>query len=153
MILAFTALMEPVYKRWNTALPRLTASKAFYVFRVIRTFIVVNIGWFFDRCAHGADALRMIGSVFTDPRASQLADGGIYELGITEVDLRVLGIAVALLFVVSVLQERGANIRDWVVRRCLPVRWVILIGGVVCVLLLGVWGSGFNEASFIYYQF
>lgn len=53
LILAFTALMEPVYKRLNARLPRLTASKGFHVFRVLRTFAVVNVGWFFDRCARG----------------------------------------------------------------------------------------------------
>ncbi len=51
VILAFTALMEPTYKRMNESLPRLTASKGFHVFRVLRTFVIVNIGWFFDRCA------------------------------------------------------------------------------------------------------
>lgn len=33
------------------------------------------------------------------------------------------------------------------------VRWLILIGAVMVILLMGVWGSGFDEASFIYYQF
>ena len=153
VILAFTALAEPVYKRMNAALPRLTGSKGFHVFRVLRTFLIVNIGWFFDRCARGSDALRMMGSVLTDFRASELLGGGIYELGIAQIDLRVLGVATALLLCVSLLQERGAGIGGWVVRRRLPVRWLVLIGGVVCVLLLGVWGSGFNEAAFIYYQF
>ena len=153
VILAFTALMEPAYKRANAALPRLTGSRGFQVFRVIRTFIIVNIGWFFDRCARGGDALRMMGSVLGDLRITQLMGGGIYELGIAKVDLRVLGAATALLFAVSVLQERGVSIRDWIVKRRLPLRWLILIAGVVCVLLLGVWGSGFDEASFIYYQF
>ena len=41
----------------------------------------------------------------------------------------------------------------WVQKRALPIRWLVLIGGIMAVLLLGVWGSGFNEASFIYYQF
>ena len=153
VILALTALLEPAYKRANAALPRLTASRGFQVFRVIRTFIIVNIGWFFDRCARGGDALRMMGSVLTDLRAGELAGGGLYELGITQLDWQVLIAACLLLLVVSVLQERGANIRDWIVRQWMPVRWLILIGGVVCVLLMGVWGSGFNEASFIYYQF
>ena len=26
------------------------------VFRVLRTFVIVNIGWFFDRCATAGDA-------------------------------------------------------------------------------------------------
>lgn len=64
-----------------------------------------------------------------------------------------LVLATLLLFSVSLAQERGADVRAWVLRLWLPVRWLILIGGIVCVLVFGIWGSGFSEASFIYYQF
>ena len=151
VILAFSALMEPVYKRMNARLPRLTASKGFHVLRVLRTFIIVNIGWFFDRCAHGGDALRMMGSVLTDWRGAQLAQ--IASLGVSIVDLRVLALAVLLLFLVSLAQERGVQVREKVCALWLPLRWLVLIGGVMVVLLCGIWGSGFNEAAFIYYQF
>ena len=29
----------------------------------------------------------------------------------------------------------------------------VMLGGTIAVLLLGVWGSGFSEASFIYFNF
>ena len=151
VILAFSALMEPVYKRMNACLPRLTASKGFHIFRVLRTFVIVNIGWFFDRCARGSDALRMMGAVLTDWRGAQLAH--LSSLGVSAVDLRVLALAVLLLFFVSLAQERGVQVREKVCALWLPLRWLVLIGGVMVVLLCGVWGSGFNEAAFIYYQF
>ena len=151
VILAFSALMEPVYKQMNARLPRLTASKGFTVLRVLRTFVIVNIGWFFDRCAHGADALRMMGSVLTSWQGDQLAL--IPTLGVSPVDLRVLGLATLLLFFVSLAQERGVQVREKVCALWLPLRWLVLLGGVMVVLLCGVWGSGFNEAAFIYYQF
>lgn len=151
VILAFSALMEPVYKRMNARLPRLTASKGFHIFRVLRTFVIVNIGWFFDRCARGSDALRMMSAVLTDWRGAQLAH--LSSLGVSAVDLRVLALAVLLLFLVSLAQERGVQVREKVCALWLPLRWLVLIGGVMVVLLCGVWGSGFNEAAFIYYQF
>ena len=151
VILAFSALMEPVYRRMNARLPRLTASKGFHVLRVLRTFVIVNIGWFFDRCAHGADALRMMGSVFTAWQGDQLAL--ITTLGVSAVDLRVLALATLLLFFVSLAQERGVQVREKVCALWLPLRWLVLLGGIMIVLLCGVWGSGFNEAAFIYYQF
>ena len=75
------------------------------------------------------------------------------EMDIKELDMQFLLIFTLLLFVVSVLEERGAKIGAWISRQILPLRWAVLIGGVLCVLLMGVWGSGFDEASFIYYQF
>jgi len=151
VVLAFSALMEPVYKRMNARLPRLCASRGFHVLRVLRTFVIVNIGWFFDRCAHGGDALRMMASVLTDWRGAELSL--VTTLGVSSVDLYVLAAATLLLFFVSLAQERGVRVRERVLSLWLPVRWLVLLGGVMVVLLCGVWGSGFDEASFIYYQF
>ena len=153
VILAFSALAEPAYKRFGAKHAELTASKGFYVLRVVRTFVIVNIGWFFDRCAHGLDALRMLGIALTDPRMGQVSAETLATLSLPQLDLRILAVCTVLLFLVSVAQERGVVMREWLQRRILPVRWAILIAGVMVVLLAGVWGSGFNEASFIYYQF
>ena len=152
VILAFSALAEPAYKRFGAAHAKLTASRGFYFFRVLRTFIIVNIGWFFDRCATGGQAVAMIGSIFADLRPEQLA-GGLTAFGITAVDVWVLALGTLLIFAVSLVQERGADVGAWICRRALPIRWAVLIGGVLCVLLMGIWGSGFSEAAFIYYQF
>ncbi len=153
MILALSALLEPAYKRWNARLPRLTASRGFHLVRVLRTFLIVNIGWFFDRCAHGTDALRMMGTVLTNPRVSQLSLDTVSTLGIPRPDFFVLALSALLLFAVSLMQERGADVRGGVLRLWLPLRWLVFIAAIVSVLVLGVWGSGFSEASFIYYQF
>jgi len=153
LILAFSAMMEPAYKRFGARHEALAASKGFHVWRVLRTFLIVNIGWFFDRCARGADAFRMIASTVTDVRLSQLYGDVLLNLGVSSADFGVLAVSTALLFAVSVAQERGACVSRWVMERKLPLRWLILLGGVLCVLVFGVYGSGFDEASFIYYQF
>ena len=152
VILAFSAVMEPAYKRFGAAHVQLAGSRGFHVFRVLRTFVIVNIGWFFDRCTSGSQAFRMMGSILTDMRLEQLS-GGLSALGISVLDVRILLLCTLLLFAVSLVQERGADVGGWICARALPIRWTVLIGGVLCVLLLGVWGSGFNEAAFIYYQF
>ena len=153
VILAFSALMEPAYKAWNTAHARLAASRPFHVFRVLRTFLIVNIGWYFDRCAHGMDALRMLRTTVCDPRAGQLTHELLKTIGLPRSDAKLLLLCTVLLFAVSLVQERGVVLRDWVSRQRLPLRWLVLILGIVSVLIFGVYGSGFDEASFIYYQF
>ena len=151
VILAFSALMEPAFKRMNARLPRLTASRGFYLFRILRTFLIVNIGWFFDRCAHASDALAMMKTVCTEPRLALLSQ----ELSglLLPADWLVLGVSFALLFVVSCLQEGGQDLSGRFIHLPLPVRWLLIIAAILAVLVFGVWGSGFSEASFIYYQF
>ena len=153
VILAVSALLEPAYKAWNAAHAKFAASRTFHVVRVLRTFLIVNIGWFFDRCAHGVDALRMMKATLCDPRAGQLTGELLGTIGLPRADAVLLLLCTALLLIVSVVQERGVVLRDWVSRQRLPLRWLVLILGVAGVLLLGVYGSGFDEATFIYYQF
>ena len=52
---------SPAYKKMNERLPRLTASKGFHVFRILRTVaLVVNMGWYFDRCVRASDAFQTL---------------------------------------------------------------------------------------------
>lgn len=64
-----------------------------------------------------------------------------------------LAAGVLLLFIVSLLGESGRDVRGWLAARALPIRWAVMIGAAVVILLTGVWGSGFSEASFIYFNF
>ena len=153
VILAVSALLEPSYKRFSERHGALVSSGGFHVIRVLRTFIIVNIGWFFDRCAHASDAVRMMGSVLTDLRPQQISMEWLAQCGLPSPDVIVLAVFTLLLFGISLAQERGARISDAIVRLRLPVRWLLLYALILSVVIFGVWGSGFNEASFIYYQF
>lgn len=95
----------------------------------------------------------MLGVTLTDPRMGQVTLDTLTALGLPLLDLWILGVCTALLFGVSVAQERGVVVREWGQKRILPVYWLALIVGILAVLLVGIWGSGFNEAAFIYYQF
>lgn len=153
VILAFSALMEPAYKAFGAAHSALVASRGFHIFRVLRTFAIVNIGWYFDRCAHGMDALRMLGTTVTDWRGAELTMDTIRALGVGASDFRLLMLCTVLLFVVSLVQERGVTVRNWISERNVLVRYLVLLAGAAAVLILGMYGSGFDEATFIYYQF
>ena len=67
--------------------------------------------------------------------------------------LPLYGLSLLLLAAVSLLGENGKDVRGWLAARALPIRWAAMLGGTIAVLLLGVWGSGFSEASFIYFNF
>ena len=114
VFLAVTALLEPRYKRMNERCARLTASRGFHAFRVLRTFAIVNIGWFFDRCATAGDAVRMMGGIFARPEWAQVR---LDNLGISPLDARILAVGVLLLAAVSLLGENGKDVRGWLAAR------------------------------------
>ncbi|MBR5301268.1 MAG: MBOAT family protein [Clostridia bacterium] len=150
IILAMSALLEPLYKRANERLgERIVSSRAFYVWRVLRTFIIVNIGWYFDRALRAADAFAMLDKTFAAPASWQLSDGTLLALGLTAGDYAVLFIAAAILIAVSVLQERGMRIRERVLS--LPVLpRVILLYAFMYFVVANIVTAGGGDAGFMY---
>jgi len=126
LILAVSALLEPAYKRFGERHEALVKSRRFYVFRVLRTFVIVNIGWYFDRALRLSDAFEMLLKTAFDPRFFQLADGTLLRLGLGCGDFAVLLGALVILVFVSVMQERGVRMRAWLMERSTPVRWLLL---------------------------
>lgn len=145
-ILAASALLEPVYKHAHERLPGLKKSRVFYLFRVLRTFIIVNIGWYFDRCVRFSDSLVMLKKTLLDPRTAQLSDGTLLSLGLTSQDYALLGVATVLLFAVSLAQERGVQVRAWLGKQKTPVRWALLYALILFVLYTAVGESGAADA-------
>lgn len=126
LILALSALLEPAYKRFGEKHAALVSSRSFYVFRVLRTFLIVNIGWYFDRTACFSDACAMLFKTLFSPQLSQLCDGTLLSLGLTPADFAILFGALLLLVAVSVMQERGIHVRSWLMERPLAIRWLLL---------------------------
>ena len=151
-ILAFTALMDPVYKAWNERHHALSVSKGFHVFRVLRTFLVVNIGWYFDRAVRASDAFHMLTSTFTCWNWSEISSGTLLTLGLKQHDFTVLLISSLILLTVSLLGERGVDVRSAVLSKPLPVRWLILF---VFLYLTLAWFIGIENGSaeFLYAVF
>ncbi|MBP3428614.1 MAG: MBOAT family protein [Clostridia bacterium] len=153
LILAFSALMEPRYKRFGEAHPQLVKSRRFYFFRMLRTFIIVNIGWYFDRAVHWQDAFAMLWRTFTGFNAAQLADSALMaQLGLTTRDYGVLALATLILLAVSIAQERGAKVREWVLSRPLVLRWILLYAFILLILATFV-GNSAGTGSFMYAVF
>ena len=60
-----------------------------------------------------------------------------------------------LLFLVGVdiCEYRDVDIKGKILSQGLWLRWLVSIAGVLLVLICGIWGPGYDAASFIYQQF
>ena len=128
VVLALSAAFAPVFKAFGAKFPRLTASGFWHVFRVIRTFIVVCIGYFFDRAPTVTGALKMIHRAIRYPMLHQMTDGTWYALRPRkEIGEWMIGLLL-LVFAVSLYQERVGSVRDWMEKQPKWVRWALVYG-------------------------
>lgn len=121
--------------------------------RVITTFCLVDFAWIFFRSNRFLEAFEILQSIFTAKNIWVLVDDSLFTLGLDWKNFMVLMIAIGILLLADIAKYRGIVIREALCRQELWLRWTVLIVGVLGVLLLGIWGSGYDAASFIYFQF
>ncbi len=127
MIIAVSALLEPVFYKMKKVLHINEKSIWFQYFRILRTFLIVNFGWFFDRCPWVKGSFMMIKNVFTNFHISEINKTSLLDFGLTKLDYIVLLLAILLLFVVSVIQEKtGKSVREMILKKPLVIRWVCI---------------------------
>ena len=51
------------------------------------------------------------------------------------------------------LNAAHIQVRDYLLRLPLPVRWVCYLVSIYLILIFGIYGPGFSESQFIYFQF
>ncbi len=142
---------------WKKFLPKLhipMEGKGADLFRILRTFFLVNIGNVFFHANSAGDAARMLlyGITVWNPGALFSADKGLLSLGLDLIEFTILAVSVVLLFIVSLLQEKG-SVRQRIAAKPLALRWLIWIALLFYVILLGNYGPGYSSAEFIYQGF
>ena len=121
------------------------------LFQMMRTFLICSIGRFFSRGADLHTALHMIGSVFRKWwDFSFLTDGTLTGLGLDTANWILLIFAVAILWAVGMLHERGVSICVAIDRQPFLFRWAVYISAILCLAVVGIYGPAYNAASFIY---
>ena len=91
--------------------------------------------------------------LFTEFTPWLITDDTLFKLGLDPWEMFVLLLGVLVLLTVSILQERGVHMRETIARQNLAFRWAVYIVAIFAVLLLGIYGPGYNAADFVYANF
>ena len=150
LFVSTATLLEPLYARMRKGLHVREKSAGFQAFRVLRTFLIIMVGRVLSRAGSLGDALAMLGAGVSAWNPQVLWDGSFLAFGVTAAEWVVLAVAVAAWMAVDALNERGVVVRERLEARALPLRWAAYILGAMIVLIFGVYGPGFDAASFIY---
>ena len=129
------------------------SSRVWRVFQSLRTFFIITIGRYVDMADTVPELGRMFKATFTRFNPWVLFDGTFYELGLDRKDFTLLIISTAILFVVDYIQERGIRIRETIARQNVVLRWCVYYGAIFFLVIFGMYGIGYDAASFIYQNF
>ena len=143
-------LAVPFFARHKDKLPK---NKAFVIlWGILRTNFLVIIGRYFSNAAGGSlrNALGMLRHTVVSPQFAGVTPALFAELGLGMGVLLQVGIALCVLFVISLLQERGVDLFDGFCRLPTAVQFLLLFAG-VAVIVFGVYGNGdYTPIAFVY---
>ena len=151
-IIAFSELMGGPYKKWKTAL-HISGKETWYrVFMILRTFVLVNLRWFYDRSDTLAQGNHMVRLAFTDFAPAQILEipAGSQGTAFVPWALLILAVGSALMVFFGILQERGADLHGKLRSLPLPAEAALVFA---LFLMIGFFGSTAAPRGFIYAQF
>ena len=125
---------------------RLPNGKLWDRLRVIRTFLLMNLIRACDLFPNPGDYFR---GMLARPNLAAMAG----KIPLTAADWGVVIFGIALMCSVSRFQNSGGSVRRWLWRQNEFLRYGLLFGLFLLVLLLGRYGVGYEASNFIYNQF
>ena len=141
--------LAPIYDRFHTRFPSLVGNKCYVVLQMVRTFVIVTIGYAIFKPASLESTCEIFRQMF-----SAIDGGGIYQIQYTlhHSFIKVFG-WMALMFAVDVVHyvKPKGTIRVWIRKLPLLVRWSLYIAGLWLMIFYGLYGSGFDQ--FEYFKF
>ena len=151
LIIAISSLLAPLYRKGFEKFHINPKSGAWHVVQILRTFLLVNISWYFDMAVSLSAAFAMMKSTVTGFSLATLTDGSLMMLGLDKLDYMILAMGCLVVFLISFLKERGIQIRESLGRKPLVILWAVY-----GMLVFGIPMFGYvmtTTGGFIYAQF
>lgn len=145
----FTPLRNKIKEKLHLEKIRLPLT----IIYILVTFMLVDFTWIFFRADTIQHAFDVIGSIFHMNDPALLANGTLYDFGLSKSNFVVLGVALIILLMADICKYHGIKVRRVVLDANIVVRWTIIITGILSILIFGIWGSGYSATNFIYFQF
>ena len=150
-IIIFSEVFDGFIQKINKAFCINTAAPTWKLFQTLRTFLI----FMFGKMISAQNSLHAVKTVlFGIVHHFHFSDRWmVYELDLTRLDLDIIRLGLLLVFAVSVLQERGVRVREWIAGWNAIPRWIFYSLALSLVLLLGLYGADFDMSSFAYQFF
>lgn len=121
------------------------------------TFMLVDFSWFFFRSGGIMAALQMLRHGITEPGFFTLFSEdtllGLNTMALSEKDFYVMLLSLALLMLVDYWKKQKVDIKGILARQNIWFRCLVYYGLIFAVLILGIYGPGYDASAFIYFQF
>lgn len=152
LIIICSTIFEPEIKKLTAFCRINTEAYSWKLFQMVRTFVLFAIGRIITIPNDLHASAHILKEIVCNFRPSVFIDGSLFELGVNRLNFLVAGIAIFVLWGISMLQER-CHVREELAKSNLVFRWIVFYVAIIVVLVFGIYGSGYSAGSFVYMNY
>lgn len=149
VLIILGAVLAPDFKKWTERLRIDTGSFGWRLFQMLRTYFLFVIGRMFTVTGSLQGFAALVRGLFKEHRVWALFDGSLYTHGLDYKNFCVALAGILLIWISDMLGEH-MRIREALAKQPLVLRWLVYYGGIVLVLIFGMYGASYDASSFVY---
>lgn len=119
----------------------------------IITFILIDAAWLFFRANSLGDALGICRLIISDFRIEAIFSEVFWEKFVSVHNFVMIFVPLVITLWIDYLSYKSVNVKEKILNQQLVVRWGIYFIIIIVILFLGVYGEGYEQIQFIYFQF
>lgn len=143
-------IFNPIFKNLCSKLNINQNALTYRIFQSLKMTIFVFIGELFFRAPTLTIGLQMFGKIFS---AINIKSGELMSLGLDIKDYIILFVAGIVIFIISILKEKGINIREKISQQNIALRWALYYSLILSIIIFGAYGTGYIPVDPIYADF
>lgn len=146
-------IIAPYVKSLNHTLHISADSWPYRLMQTLRTFCLVAFGEMIFRAESMRDFIGMLGFSKFFFFIDDWSRTKFRSLGIDYEDMAIVLVTVIIVFVVSLLKERGVQIRQSLSTKPTAVRWALIFALIFYIIIFGAYGAGYVPVNPMYANF
>ncbi len=153
IMIALAELLDPVFTGMKKRLHIKEESRGYHVFCIVRTFLIVNIGWYFDRIVRFGDCMTAFKNTIIHFNAARFGTV-MSELMADTLSVKTMLIVIAAIIMVmihSILTEKQIDVYTLLSRHNIVVRFGVYY--LMMVMIQAAMSFGVSSESFMYAVF
>lgn len=152
VIIICATIFADKYKTLAERLHIDTTSKGYSCFQMVRTFCMFTIGRLISAPGTLKASGLLIKQLFSTFNPWIFWDGTLYRMGLDYKDFCVAILGLLLVWKISVWQEQR-SVREKFASYNIVLRWAIYYAAFFAIIILGMYGTGYDASAFVYAQF
>ena len=116
--------------------------------KALVTFVLVDFAWVF----FAADSIHMAFGIFKQ-MFTTMATTSVFELGLDRDNWKIMIMSIVLLLAVDLIHEKGISIKKVLSKQEIWFTLFFYNVFIWMVIMLGIYGVGYDTSQFIYFQF